>query len=127
MAGTRTTVIWFEIWVRDLDRAKAFYTALFGWRYEALAGYDADRYWEIVPGESAGVNGALVHDPARPAAAAGRSTLVYVHVDDLDAAVERAVAAGGTLVQGRKKITETAGSFALVADPEGNELGLWVP
>ena len=126
MTGTQGAVIWFEIWVSDLERAKAFYTGLFGWRYEALAGYDAERYWQIVAGPADVVNGALVHDPNR-GEPAGRTSVLYVHVADLDTAVERAVALGGSLVQGRTRITDTAGTFAIVADPERNQVGLWVP
>jgi uncharacterized protein len=126
MAGTEGSVIWFEIWVSDLDRAKVFYSGLFGWKFEALAGYDAERYWQIVAGPSDSVNGALVHDPDRGDPGA-RTSLVYVHVADLDLAVGRAVDLGGSLVQTRTKITDTAGSFAIVADPEHNQVGLWAP
>jgi uncharacterized protein len=126
MAGTQGSVIWFEIWVSDLDRAKAFYSGLFGWRFEALAGYDAERYWQIVAGPQDSVNGALVHDPDR-GEPSGRTSLLYVHVADLDSAVGRAVELGGSLVQARTMITDTAGSFAIVADPEHNQVGLWAP
>jgi len=126
MTGTQGTVIWFESWVADLARAKAFYGDLFGWRFEALTGYDAERYWQILAGPAGVASGALVHDPDR-GRPTGRTSVLYVHVADLDAAVDRAVALGGTLVQGRTKITETAGTFAIVADPEGNQVGLWVP
>jgi predicted enzyme related to lactoylglutathione lyase len=127
MADTQGTVIWFEIWVSDLDRARAFYSGLFGWTFAPLREYDASgNYLEINAGDAAGVNGALVYRPgrARPTA---RGTIVYVHVPDLDEAVEKAVSLGGQLVRARTPIAATMGSFALVTDPEGNELGLWVP
>jgi len=127
MSGTQGTVIWFEIWVSDLDRAKAFYHGLFGWEFASLSEYDAEgRYQEIKAGDAAGVNGALVHQPDRPRPTA-RGTVVYVHVPDLDDAVERALSLGGNLVQKATPIGTSMGTFALVTDTEGNELGLWVP
>jgi predicted enzyme related to lactoylglutathione lyase len=127
MAGTQGTVIWFEIWVSDMERAKAFYSGLFGWRFAPLAEYDPDgNYQEIRAGDAAGVNGALVHQSDRPDRTA-RGTIVYVHVPDLDEAVEKAVALGGRLVQKQTPIGTGMGSFVLVADTEGNELGLWIP
>jgi predicted enzyme related to lactoylglutathione lyase len=125
MADTRGTVIWFEIWVGDLDRAKNFYTGMFGWKYEPLAEYDAESYWQILPGGAAAVNGALVSG-ARRESPRGRTSVLYLHVADLEEAVDRARLLGGSLVQGRTKISATAGSFAIVTDPDGNELGLWV-
>ena len=127
MSGTQGTVIWFEIWVSDLDRAKAFYHELFGWEFAPLSEYDAEgHYQEIKAGDAAGVNGALVYQPDRPQPTA-RGTVVYVHVPDLEKAVERVVSLGGTLVQKATPIGTSMGTFALVTDTEGNELGLWVP
>jgi predicted enzyme related to lactoylglutathione lyase len=126
MAGTHGTVIWFEVWVSDLDRAKAFYSGLFGWEFAPLTEYDpSGGYQEIRAGDAAGVNGALVHGPDRERPA-GRGTIVYVHVPDLTAAVGKAVSLGGRLVQEPTGIGATAGSFALITDTEGNEFGLWV-
>lgn len=125
MADTRGTVIWFEIWVSDLERAKSFYTGMFGWKYEPLAEYDAEAYWQILAGDAAAVNGALVGSPDRDTPK-GRTSLLYMHVKDLEESADRARRLGGTVVQGRTKISDSGGSFAIVADPEGNELGLWV-
>ena len=126
MAGSQGSVIWFEIWVFDIEQSKAFYNGLFGWTFEPLADYDAEKYWQIVVPDSAAVNGALVHDPERDKPT-GRTSVLYIHVPDLEQATQQALSLGGTLVQGRTKITESAGSFGIIADPEGNELGLWVP
>jgi predicted enzyme related to lactoylglutathione lyase len=112
--------------VSDLERAKSFYTGMFGWKYEPLAEYDAEAYWQILAGDAAAVNGALVGSPGRETPR-GRTSLLYLHVSDLEQSVDRARGLGGSVVLGRTKISESGGSFAIVADPEGNELGLWVP
>jgi predicted enzyme related to lactoylglutathione lyase len=127
MSGTHGTVIWFEIWVSDLERAKAFYGGMFGWTYEPLSAYDpGGGYQQIRAGDSAGVDGALVFRPDRPPPAS-RGTVLYVHVPDLAGAIDRAESLGGTLVQKPTPIGATGGTFAIVTDTEGNDLGLWVP
>jgi uncharacterized protein len=127
MAGTQGTVIWFEIWVSDMERARAFYSGLFGWKFSPLSEYDAEgNYQEIDAGAEAGVNGALVLQPGRERPG-GRGSVLYVHVADLEEAAAKAVALGGRLVRERTPIAAGMGSFVLVADTEGNDLGLWVP
>ncbi|HEY4024730.1 MAG TPA: VOC family protein [Pseudonocardiaceae bacterium] len=126
MASSQGTVIWFEIWVRDAERAKAFYGALFGWSFAPFDGYDPDNYWLIDAGEDAAVNGAVVREPdsaARPS----RGTVIYVHVPELDRAVAKVVELGGRVTVPARRITEAGGSFAMVTDFEGNEVGLWMP
>jgi hypothetical protein len=126
MTSAQGTVIWFEIWVRDPERAKAFYGALFGWSFAPFEGYDPDNYWLIDAGEGAAVNGAVVRQPdssTRPT----RGSLVYVHVPDLSRAIATVIASGGQVTMPARRIAETAGSFAVVADFEGNEVGLWMP
>ncbi len=49
----------------------------------------------------------------------------YVHVEDLDPAVDKAVAAGGTIVQ--PKTDGPAGTAVTIADPAGALIALWVP
>ena len=117
-------VIWFEIVVEDFDRAKAFYGGLLGWSFELLEGY-AEEYWAFAHETTGGIAGALTK--ASQARRPGGGGVVYAMVPELEAAVARAVELGAVEVQGPTLITETAGSFALVADPDGNHLGLFVP
>ncbi len=49
----------------------------------------------------------------------------YVHVEDLDGAVDAAVAAGGTVVLPRT--AGPAGEAVTVADPAGALVALWIP
>jgi predicted enzyme related to lactoylglutathione lyase len=127
VTGTQGTVIWFEIWVSDLARAQAFYSGMFGWTFAPLSEYDASgNYQEIQAGDAAGVHGALVHQPGRPRPTT-RGTIVYVHVPDLEEAMKKAVSLGGGLVQKPTAIGPSMGTFALIIDIDGNEVGLWVP
>lgn len=126
MATSQGTVIWFEIWVQDLDRAKEFYSTVFNWSFKPYDDYDAENYWLIDAGQDAGVNGALVRSPDG-GRATGRQTVVYVHVPDLDQAVKAVEGLGGSVRVPAKKIGQSGGSFAIVVDGEGNEIGLWIP
>lgn len=56
---------------------------------------------------------------------AGGNWVPYVQVDDLDGAVEAAVAAGGTVVVPRA--AGPAGEAVTMTDPAGALVALWVP
>ena len=56
----------FEIQADDCERAKTFYTAVFGWSYEDYSGFVNAPYWGVVTGEESmpGINGGLLPRPA---------------------------------------------------------------
>lgn len=109
--------------VDDLARAVAFYTAAFGLRVTRRFGDDGAE----LQGASAPIY--LLVKPAGTAASpASGATRDYarhwtpVHldivVDDVDAAVQRALAAGATVEKPAR--TATWGRIALLADPFGH-------
>lgn len=117
---------WFEIPVTDLARATAFYGQMLGiaqFRHEmggagpmALFPYDQTAH---------GVGGALVQSAHMQPAASG--ALVYLNAgQDLAGALTRAVAAGGRVTMPVTDIGDP-GHIALVADTEGNVIGLHQP
>jgi predicted enzyme related to lactoylglutathione lyase len=117
---------WFEIPVTDLARATAFYGRMLGiaqFRHETGGGAPM----AIFPYDQAvhGVGGALVQSPRMQPAATG--AIVYLNAgQDLAGAVERAVAAGGRVAMPVTDIGDP-GHIALVADTEGNVVGLHQP
>jgi predicted enzyme related to lactoylglutathione lyase len=109
---------WFEIPVRDMDRAVAFYEKLLGakLRRETFG----DLPYAVLPYEQPGVSGALVQDARRTP---GGGTLVYLNADgQLDAIVSRAEKANVTFVLPKTAIGPD-GFIAIVIDSEGNQLG----
>ena len=129
---------WFEIYVAEMDRAKAFYEDVVSAGFSAapIAGGGPDAGMEMVffdaddsAGEDApgapGAPGALVRHPMRPPELHG--TLVYFNVDDCGAAAARANARGSKIYVEKQSIGEM-GFIAIVADSEGNSIGLhsWV-
>lgn len=116
----RNPVGWFEIYVDDMPRAKAFYEAVFGASFTRLE--SPVELWAF-PMQSGGmgISGALVRLPeGNPK---GNGTIVYFHSDDCAVEAGRVVAAGGTIHKPKFSIGQY-GHIALVADPEGNMIGL---
>jgi predicted enzyme related to lactoylglutathione lyase len=105
---------WAELLTRDVQGAKTFYSALLGWKPVDTLKYGI-RYSVFKLGEAA-VAGLLPigadWGPVSP------YWQVLFAVDDCDAAVQRAKAAGGSLVFGPNDIPN-AGRAAIISDPGG--------
>jgi predicted enzyme related to lactoylglutathione lyase len=118
------SVNWFELYVRDMDRARAFYEAVFGVTLQPLKppGDDGLEMWEVPGGQDRyGANGALCRMPGVEPGPGG--TMVYFATEHCGDAAERAVAAGGRIMRPRMSIGPF-GFIALVFDTEGNLIGL---
>ncbi len=105
-----------DIPVDDLPKAKAFYSALFGWSFAEYPGYEDYPMWRA-PNQISG--GGL----------APRSELFtqppsYVEVDSIDAALESVEGVGGAVLTPKTTISDTSW-FAVVRDPAGNAIGLY--
>jgi predicted enzyme related to lactoylglutathione lyase len=126
MAYTPASVIWFEIWVADLERAESFYAGLLGWAFRPFEEYDPVNY-HIVATPEGTLGGALVRAQSSPEHGTkdGRGTVVYAAVDDVGVAVDQARSLGGSVVQAARVIGSADGWFAIVGDPDGNRVGLW--
>src|SRR5210317_2029195 len=98
-------VVWFEIYVNDMPRARAFYESVLG---VELAGLDVGDGLAMLlfpgGGGAAGAAGSLVQHAEMPAG--GNSTLVYFGCDDCAVEASRVEAAGGTLVRDKMSIGE---------------------
>lgn len=114
-------VIWFEIYVQDMLRAKAFYESLFQVRLERLNNPDLEMWSFPMAMDRVGAGGALVKMDG--VASGGNSTLVYFSCEDC--AVEAASVAqyGGYVYREKISIGEY-GFISLAVDTEGNMIGL---
>jgi len=122
----KNAVNWFEIYTADFDRAKKFYTTVFGATLTDLP-VDNERHgqmrYALFSGndEIAGASGALVNlDVAKPGMG---GTLVYFHCEDVDKELSRVEAAGGKIIRSKQAVG-SLGFIALIADTEGNMIGL---
>ncbi|MFL6663475.1 MAG: VOC family protein [Rhizobacter sp.] len=118
----RSALNWFEIPVRDMDRAQAFYEKLLDTtlRREQMGEQTLSvfRYEE-----NAGTGGCLLQaGPMQPSA---QGTIVYLNAEpSLDAALARVEAAGGRIVTPKVQLPGDMGAFAHIVDTEGNRVGL---
>ena len=115
---------WFDIYVQDMDRAKAFYSAVFGSQFTKLEapGQPPGMEMSAFPMQQGGmgITGALVKLPGCPS---GGGTLVYFICADCAVEAAKAVQAGGQLHKEKMSIGQY-GHIALVVDTEGNLIGL---
>lgn len=121
-------VVWFEIYVQDLPRAKAFYEQVLQLRLEALPDPGTDPSTQgmqmlMFPGgnmQSYGTGGALVK---MPGVASGGSTMVYFGSEDCAVELARVEAAGGRIFKDKFPIGEH-GFCGIGIDPDGNMFGV---
>lgn len=112
---------WFEIYVQDMGRAKAFYETVFGVELEKLND-EQPELWKFPQSmTSYGASGALASVEGMPSG--GNSTLVYFSCEDCGDELARVVPAGGKVMKEKFSIGEY-GFIALAFDPDGNLIGL---
>lgn len=119
----KNAITWFEIPSTELNKAQAFYEAVLECKLRrepmgpsegAVFPYDAE----------AGVGGAILAGPTAPAPASA-GTLIYLDASpSLDAALARAVKAGGKVALPRQALPPGLGFFAHITDLDGNRVGL---
>ncbi len=123
-------VVHFEIQADDVERAKAFYAAVFHWSFEDYSQFTGDTYWGVVTGpeDEAGINGGLLRRPA-PAPQTGQGSNGYVctvGVADYDETEKRILEAGGRVALPKSALPGMAWQ-GYYLDTEGNTFGLHQP
>lgn len=118
----RNPVNWFEIYVQDMARARAFYEAVFGYRLMELGPVGTETMLGF-PGTqgAAGTPGSLVK--AEGVASGGNSTVVYFGCEDCAVEAGRVAGAGGRILKDKFAIGQY-GFVALAYDTEGNLFGM---
>lgn len=125
------TVWWSELVARDLPRATDFYANVIGWKTKAVDIEDASRpaakdaaAYTLFVADGNDVAGAKSID--EDFAAKGPMWLTYFQVDNVDAAVKRAIASGGSVIVEAFN-AGTSARTAVIADAEGNAFGVAHP
>jgi uncharacterized protein len=108
-------VRFFAITADDVERARRFYEAVFGWTFED---WGPPGFYTI---HGAGLAGAL-QERHKPFAGGALSFELTVGVEDLDAIARKVVAAGGVITMQKSRI-ETVGTLIQFTDSEGNRIG----
>jgi uncharacterized protein len=119
----------FELQVDDVERAKAFYAAVFGWQYQDWSSVLGSTYWGITTGAEGepGINGGLQPRPAPvPDNAGTNSAVLTMQVDDYDAVERKVLDAGGRVALPKFAMPGMAWQ-GYYLDPEGNTFGIHQP
>jgi len=110
MAGN---IVHFEINAKDANRAKRFYTSVFGWKYKdsSMPGLE---YYLIDGASPGGAINPMQQDPG---------PVVYFDTDDIDASIATVRKVGGKSED--KMAIQGQGWFAACVDTEGNKFSLF--
>ncbi len=116
-------VVWFEIYVQDLPRAKTFYEKVLGVTLTKLDSPDTSiEMWQFPSQENAfGASGALCKMADVPSGGGG--TMVYFSCEDCATEAGRVKGAGGQVMKEKFSIGQY-GAIAIAFDPDGNCFGL---
>jgi predicted enzyme related to lactoylglutathione lyase len=109
-------IAWNELNTRDLDGAKEFFGAVFGWSFRDDDMGEAGTYTTILLGESM-VGGILDMSSRGVPETVPPHWQVYFGVEDTDATLEKAKQSGGGVMVEPMEVP--AGRFAILTDPHG--------
>ncbi len=114
-------VTYFEIPVKDLDRALRFYEAVFGITLDrqTIDGYEMALFPSLdgAPGATGALAKGDVYVPGKS------GPVLYFGTEDIDTLLERVRAAGGSVLYPKKSIGDL-GFVAEFEDSEGNRIAL---
>jgi hypothetical protein len=109
-------ITWVEIPVSDIERAGTFYGKLFDQslprvEMDGTVGYNLPDGFGAIR-KSDGFN------------PASDGPTIYIHMDDINGALERVKQAGGAVVTEKTSLGGESGFYAEFTDSEGNKIGL---
>lgn len=122
-------LVHFEIPSDNLERAKQFYSSIFGWELQEYPMPDGTKYIGArtvpvdestrLPKEPGAINGGLMERTK-----AVTAPVFAINVKSVDEYVVKIEALGGKVVMPKKEM-DGMGFYAYVTDSEGNVIGLW--
>ena len=111
-------IVWFEIPADDPQRAKKFYSALFGWKINAFP--EMEDYWHIDTGGSDDtLDGGLMSRKH-----AGQPITNYINVPSVTRFAAKVEKLGGKVMKSKSAVPRM-GYFAICRDTENNEFAIW--
>jgi uncharacterized protein len=115
---------WNELMTRNVEGAKKFYADTLGWSFDAMPMPSGGTYWlATIGGEPVGgifdISGAEYQDVPE-------SWMPYIAVDNVDARVKKAIAAGAKLMKPAFDVPGV-GRIAILMEPGGAGVGWMTP
>ena len=117
----------FGLPVDDMERAKKFFSEIFGWGFMAT-GMDGNHHFATtvptddngLPTEPGGINGGLIERGSYKQQIAS----IFIKVDSIDSTIDKVKTNGGKLILSKVPISNFA-YLAQIEDTEGNLISLW--
>jgi len=114
---------YFDLSVQDVGRARAFFEAVLGWKFEKFEmPYEYFRI-KAGPDSEQGIDGGIGSISDAPQSGGKPMTQITVPVADLDKVIADVIGAGGRVVEQRFPIPGI-GWYATCAEPNGLMFGL---
>lgn len=113
--------VWMEIPVTDLERAKKFYGAVFGYQFQMNESHGYKMAMFTAAPDKYGCGGALIQGDSYVPSYDG--AVVYLSTPSIETTLKKVAQAGGKTVQDKKSIGEY-GFIAFFEDSEGNRIAL---
>lgn len=114
---------WIELATTDQNAAKTFYGSLFGWEISDLPMGPGEVY-TIFKLDGGDVSAAYTLRPEQRAQGVPPNWMIYVAVDDADAAATRAAQVGGKVLAPAFDVMDL-GRMAVLQDPDGATFSVW--
>ncbi|MBS1798541.1 MAG: VOC family protein [Acidobacteria bacterium] len=110
-----------ELNTTDLAKAKSFYGALCGWKFDDVDMGPSGTYSTFKP--SSGPGGGIFVMAGAPTQ---KAWLPYIGVENLKSATDKAISLGATVMM-REQEVPGHGWFSMLVDPTGANIALWQP
>ena len=115
---TPASLVWFEIPANNIERARAFYGNMFGWKITPFA--NMEDYWHIDTG-----GGDQTPDGGLMTRMYSQHTITnYILVPSVSDATAKVKKLGGKICKTKTEVPQM-GYFAICEDTEGNEFAVW--
>ena len=111
-------VVHFEVQSNDAEKSKAFFSEVFGWNISDAPMPGGMTYGVVDTQSDTGIGGGI-----GPSFDEGSHVAFYIEVDDIQASLDKAVAAGGQVMM-PVTVIPGAVTMAFFADPAGANVGL---
>ena len=112
------TIVHFEIPVDDIERARKFYSELFGWDIKD-AGMPGVEYFSVMTAGEHPVHGGMMKRQLPQ-----QQISNYIDIPSVDDYAAKVVALGGSILAPKSPVPGM-GYFAVCMDTEGNVFGIW--
>jgi len=114
-----SAIVHFDVPADNVERAKKFYSALFGWKFESFPEMEYHLITTANLDGTPGVGGGMGKrmDPSQ-------RIMNYFGVESIDAAMKEVKRLGGTVLTEKMAVPQM-GYLANCQDTEGNAFGLW--